>query len=129
MEVRVGGIYTLERLAGEALAGTQSADVTAEQTSDLYWTVMETLAAFVRERARWKEPKAADKSDYLPPPVTRSDKEQSTPEPATDTMRWIDRWRDSWDFVSSTARAHRNPHLLGYPPAESRLAGASVRLI
>jgi hypothetical protein len=45
---------------------------------------METLAAFVRERARWKEPKVADKSDYLLPPVTRSDEEQSTPEPATD---------------------------------------------
>jgi hypothetical protein len=57
MEVRVGGIYTLERLAGEALTGPQ-----ADQGSgaDLYWTVMETLTAFVRERAKWQEePEAA----------------------------------------------------------------------
>ena len=54
MEVRVGGIYTLERLAGEALARPQAAGGTAEEGSsqDLYWTVMETLTAFVRERTR-----------------------------------------------------------------------------
>jgi hypothetical protein len=36
---------------------------------DLYRTIMETLAAFVREQARWKEPKGVDKLDYLPPSV------------------------------------------------------------
>jgi hypothetical protein len=58
MEVRVGGIYTLERLAIEALASPQPADHTADEGRgpDLYWTVMETLTAFVRERARCKEP-------------------------------------------------------------------------
>jgi uncharacterized protein YjbI with pentapeptide repeats len=72
MEVRVGGIYTLERLAREALVSPQTADLTAEEGSgqDLYWAVMETLTAFVRERARWQEPKSGDgggrgKSDYL----------------------------------------------------------------
>jgi uncharacterized protein YjbI with pentapeptide repeats len=50
MEVRIGGIYTLERLAGEALDSPRDAD------RDLYWTVMETLTTFVRERARWNEP-------------------------------------------------------------------------
>jgi hypothetical protein len=38
---RLGGIYTLERISRES--------------PDDYWTVMETLAAFVRERASWKE--------------------------------------------------------------------------
>jgi uncharacterized protein YjbI with pentapeptide repeats len=38
---RLGGIYTLERISRESTAD--------------YWTVMETLTAFVRERARWKE--------------------------------------------------------------------------
>jgi len=37
--VRLGGIYTLERISRES--------------PDDYWTVMETLCAFVREQARW----------------------------------------------------------------------------
>jgi Pentapeptide repeats (8 copies) len=40
-EVRLGGIYTLERISRES--------------SDDYWTIMETLCAFVRERARRSE--------------------------------------------------------------------------
>ncbi len=42
VEVRLGGIYGLERISKES--------------PDDYWTVMETLTAFVRERARWREP-------------------------------------------------------------------------
>jgi hypothetical protein len=42
IEVRLGGIYALERISRES--------------PDDYWTVMETLCAFVRERARWKAP-------------------------------------------------------------------------
>jgi hypothetical protein len=41
IEARLGGIYTLERISRES--------------RDDYWTVMETLTAFVRERTRWKE--------------------------------------------------------------------------
>jgi hypothetical protein len=41
VEARLGGIYTLERISRER--------------RDDYWVVMETLTAFVRERARWKE--------------------------------------------------------------------------
>ncbi len=41
IEVRLGGIYTLERISKESPGD--------------YWTIMETLTAFVRERARWKE--------------------------------------------------------------------------
>ena len=44
IELRLGGIYTLERISRES--------------PDDYWTVMETLTAFVRERARWKSPDA-----------------------------------------------------------------------
>ena len=46
MELRLGGLYTLERLAGEVLDSPRDAD------RNLYWTVMETLTAFVRERTR-----------------------------------------------------------------------------
>jgi uncharacterized protein YjbI with pentapeptide repeats len=42
IEERLGGIYMLERIS--------------QQSADDYWTVMETLTAFVRERARWKGP-------------------------------------------------------------------------
>jgi uncharacterized protein YjbI with pentapeptide repeats len=45
IEVHLGGIYTLERISRESLND--------------YWTVMETLCAFVRERARWKTVEAA----------------------------------------------------------------------
>jgi len=45
VEVRLGGIYTLERISRES--------------PDDYWTVMETLCAFVRERARRSEPETA----------------------------------------------------------------------
>jgi len=41
-EVRLGGIYSLERISKES--------------ADDYWTVMETLTAFVRERAPRQEP-------------------------------------------------------------------------
>jgi len=40
LEVRLGGIYTMERISRES--------------SPDYWPVMETLTAFVRHRARWK---------------------------------------------------------------------------
>jgi hypothetical protein len=71
IEARLGGIYTLERLAIEAIAQVRSTPwrrrlllrllrrndtPPADPVSDLYWTVMETLTAFVRERARWREP-------------------------------------------------------------------------
>ena len=54
MVARLGGIYTLERLAGEGPANRRAAERTpdpgADEVSELYWTVMETLTAFVRER-------------------------------------------------------------------------------
>jgi hypothetical protein len=45
IEARLGGIYTLERISRESPGD--------------YWTVMETLCAFVRERAPWKAPEGA----------------------------------------------------------------------
>lgn len=43
VEERLGGIYTLERIS-------------IESAKEYYWVVMETLAAFLRERARWEDP-------------------------------------------------------------------------
>jgi hypothetical protein len=45
----MGGVYTLERIARESAAD--------------YWTVMQTLTAFVRERARWQ---GSDATTQLP---------------------------------------------------------------
>jgi hypothetical protein len=42
LAVRLGGIYTMERISRESRRD--------------YWPVMETLTAFVRERAAWKRP-------------------------------------------------------------------------
>jgi hypothetical protein len=58
LEVRLGGIYTLERISRESLGD--------------YWTVMEMLCAFVRERALWRKPDTGEtlsssKSDLTRP--------------------------------------------------------------
>jgi hypothetical protein len=85
VEVRLGGIYTLERLAGEAPVNRRAAerppDAGADAVSELYWSVMETLTAFVRERARWKEPDAAPE---MPAKSDPSDETQPRPQPAMD---------------------------------------------
>jgi uncharacterized protein YjbI with pentapeptide repeats len=52
LEVRLGGIYTMERISKESPAD--------------YWTVMETLTAFVRERAQWKETVLDEESIFDP---------------------------------------------------------------
>jgi hypothetical protein len=46
IEERTGGIYTLERLAREAMASPQGAD------ADPYWTVIETLTAVRHDGAK-----------------------------------------------------------------------------
>src|SRR5512134_717237 len=42
LEARLGAIYTLERISKEK-----------QSEHDYYWPIMETLTAFVRERAPW----------------------------------------------------------------------------
>jgi hypothetical protein len=60
IEVRLGGIYTLERISKES--------------PDDYWTVMETLTAFVRVRAPVKEADEISEADpYLPSPGPATD--------------------------------------------------------
>lgn len=80
IEARLGGIYTLERLAIEAIAQVRSTpwwrrlhgdDIPpADPISDLYWTVMETLTAFVRDRAKWQPTAAAEDAALQPTPAT-----------------------------------------------------------
>jgi Pentapeptide repeats (8 copies) len=99
IEARLGGIYTLERLAIEAIAQVRSAPwwrrlhrngtPPADPVSDLYWTVMETLTAFVRERARWEEPELSEpemaaQSDLWQSGIRSDQARQQRPSPSTD---------------------------------------------
>ena len=71
IEARLGGLYTLERLAIEAVAQSPRRG-RPDPVSDLYWTVMETLTAFVRERAKWptSAEAAAGSESAFPGPAT-----------------------------------------------------------
>ncbi len=53
LQVRLGGIYTLERISRESKLD--------------YWPIMEILAAFVRERARWRDEDNAPTQEDAPP--------------------------------------------------------------
>lgn len=155
-EARLGGIYTLERLAIEAIAQVRSPPGrrrrndtrSADPVSDLYWTVMETLTAFVRERARWEEPEPpepemAAQSD-LGQSASRSDQaRQQPPTPATDIAAVLEvlrrrpdagherEWRRNWclDLRMTDLRgaalggAHLNYAFL----REAHLEGAELR--
>jgi Pentapeptide repeats (8 copies) len=70
IEVRLGGIYTLERVSRESLAD--------------YWTVMETLCAFVRERARWEGPEDSPSETVAKSAEAESEPTESRSSPPTD---------------------------------------------
>jgi uncharacterized protein YjbI with pentapeptide repeats len=74
MEIRLGGIYALERIANDS--------------DKDYWPIIETLTAYVRERAPWREPpletpEAAAGQEPAAPDATTT-QEPSAPKPATD---------------------------------------------
>jgi uncharacterized protein YjbI with pentapeptide repeats len=129
IEARLGGIYTLERIAHESAAE--------------YWIVMETLTAFVRERARWKEPDAVASEtiarfyeDKAP------ESSQANHEPATDIaavlsviVRRGDKIRDrekteNWHFNLKRSDLRRvllrGAHLEGADLDEVHLEGADL---
>jgi hypothetical protein len=68
MEIRLGGIYGLERIANDS--------------DKDYWTIMETLTAFVRERAPWREQTQNDKGQAIE--AEPADQEILTLEEATE---------------------------------------------
>ncbi len=63
MEIRLGGIYALERLARDSEAD--------------HWAVMETLSAFIRENARWEKSKEELEFDAFN--VGKSPQKKKTP--------------------------------------------------
>jgi hypothetical protein len=118
VEVRLGGIYTLERLAGEAPVNRRAAegppDPGADAVSELYWTVMETLTAFVRERARWQEPKAASEEEIDAAPRTT---------PPTDIAAVLEVIRRRLD----TGREREKLQLWHFDLTTTDLRGANLR--
>ena len=65
LQVRLGGIYALERISRESAAD--------------YWSVMEILTGFLRERARWK-----GQEPTLSPATTLQNKKAAGPPPVRD---------------------------------------------
>ena len=70
LEIRLGGIYALERIAKEA--------------PDDHWTVMEILTAYVRKNAAWKNTKEASSEVSDDTGETASDGPSALPEPRID---------------------------------------------
>jgi hypothetical protein len=68
IEARLGGIYTLERISRESPAD--------------YWTIIETLTAFIRHHARLKEPDTSCAETI--PRLYEQDRAKEEPEPPTD---------------------------------------------
>jgi uncharacterized protein YjbI with pentapeptide repeats len=117
IEARLGGIYTLERLAQEALG-------TPEQTAGFgqYWTVMEILTAFVRENAESPEETT---TPALPQSQTgsRADAAQSDIKPATDITAVLDVIRRR----PETGRIREKERDLRFDLRATDLRGADLR--
>jgi hypothetical protein len=73
LQVRLGGIYTLERVSRESKFD--------------YWPIMETLIAFVRERVRWKDEDVA-LSETVAHLSQETAAQQPAPSPPTDIEFW-----------------------------------------
>jgi uncharacterized protein YjbI with pentapeptide repeats len=72
LEVRLGGIYTLERITREPRLEPLD-----------YWTIMETLTGFVREQMRWKDEDTAS-SQAVGPRYPTDASLPPNPSPPTD---------------------------------------------
>ncbi len=66
IEVRLGGIYALERIARDSVRD--------------HWTVMEVLTAYVRKNAAWKDAKPASSDDTAEPPTDTAQPSAGIPE-------------------------------------------------
>jgi hypothetical protein len=132
LQVRLDGIYTLERILHERISRKSKSWKSREsEPNQWYWPVMETLTGFVRERARWKEEQ-----------VRRKSKDTTIPKPPTDVaaVLTVIMNRDpesrkheqskNWtlDFTSTDLRgaALAEAHLEGAALAEAHLERADL---
>jgi len=70
LEVRLGAIYALERIARDSERD--------------HWPIMEILTAYVREHAPWKEAEQLSKEEISPSETQPTQNHQSLPKPTTD---------------------------------------------
>jgi hypothetical protein len=68
LEVRLGGIYALERISKDSARD--------------YWTIMEVLTAYVRQNALWSSP--SESGDAVPSPEFPREEQQKLPKLRTD---------------------------------------------
>ena len=125
-EVRVGGVYTLERIARESTAD--------------YWTIMETLTAFIREESRRNASNGPDPASFLDRNAALADRGLSPPADIAAALTVIARrpelerereQREGWrlDLTGSDLRGVALPeaHLEGVRLRRARLDGAFLQ--
>ena len=107
LEIRLGGIYALERIARDSFRD--------------HWSVMEVLTAYVRENApaKAKESKTTLAEAYLEP-TNVSQSEQEKPKPATDIQAIL-------TVISRRKAAHRVQEPQRLNLKETDLRGASLK--
>jgi hypothetical protein len=66
-EIRLGGIYALERIARDSERD--------------HWPIMETLTTYVREHAPWPSKKDTQVTGFIPPPQAAQREPQASHEP------------------------------------------------
>jgi hypothetical protein len=116
MEVRLGGIYALERIANDS--------------DKDYWPIMETLTAYVRERAPWRDipqEKKVDASATEP----ASPEQESDIKPATDiqaVLTVLGRRKYRYDQKEEKGRLNlTNTDLRGLDLMSANIEGADLR--
>ena len=116
LQIRLGGIYALERMA--------------QESSRYHWTVMETLCAFAREGT--PEPRLA-KGEGIPSDEEEADPESTFLPPATDIQAALTvmgrrrKERRAWERKEEKRLDLRGAHLEGAELAEAHLEYVDLR--
>jgi len=119
MEVRLGGIYALERIANDS--------------DKDYWPIIETLTAYVRERAPWGQPPSevpaeAAEEEAAPPAAATSPAPAAPPKPATDlqaVLTVLGRRKYHYGQGETEPLDFRNTDLRGADLRKANLNGAN----
>jgi hypothetical protein len=121
MEIRLGGIYALERIANDS--------------DKDYWSIIETLTAYVRENAPWREPSSEGPAESIaeeaPPPDAATIPETVVSlKPATDiqaVLTVLSRRKYHYDQGETEVLNLGNTDLQGASLWEAHLEGAILR--
>jgi hypothetical protein len=123
LEVRLGGIYALARIARDSPAD--------------HWPIVQIWTAYVRQHARWKTEETSQPS-YIPPrirartksPVTRGLTHDNVPSPAPDVQAVLSVLGRRTRYYENGERGRidlRDTDLRGADLSNARLQGADLR--